>query len=333
MHSHPKVSPEVCRYVFTAASALLACLALASGCKTSSDATAAATQLTSTAKALTDYYCALDTMLGETDELYTIQGALVAAAPYDAAAKSLVANTRAEIKKREALARDLTTLARSFSRLSGSTAPDDVATSAASLETEVASLKPIGTTLDSEEQNVMKIAIESLVKAVKEHKEREAAKAINSFTGALTTFFTREEPDCNSIGATYAAVSKSMALYLVEHGQADPSDLLKVVLAPYGLTAHLTDAGFEARILTIAKQQINQKADALEAAQKSASNSMEKSLKEMATRIQVVADDKPMSARIPPITLANVEKWSADVLGASAGSADTAAPATPESPR
>ena len=324
-------SPRVRRYGLAATCVFLACIALASGCKTSDDATAAASQLTATAKGLTDYYSALDTILGETDQLYTIQGALVAAAPYDAATRGLVMNTRAEIKKREAIAASLTTLAQSFARLAGSTAPADVAASASNLETEVASIKPIGTTMNSEEQNLMKIAIESLVKAVQEHKEREAAKAIEIFTGALTTFFATEEPDCNSIGESYVAVSRSMAIYLVKHGQTDPSDLLKVVFDPYSLTAHVTDAGFKAKILTIAEQQINQKADALEAAQKSAGNSMEESLKEMVARIHTVADDKPMSVRMPPVTLSNVEKWSADILGAPSTHAAAPASAVPAS--
>ena len=64
-----------------AAIATLFCLILTSGCKTSDDTAAAATQLTATASSLTSYYSALDTILSETDQLYQIQAAINPLAP------------------------------------------------------------------------------------------------------------------------------------------------------------------------------------------------------------------------------------------------------------
>ena len=41
---------------------------------------------------------------------------------------------------------------------------------------------------------------------------------------------------------------------------------------------------------------------------------MQKSLDEMARRIHLVALDKPMDFRAPPITVQNVEKWVALIV-------------------
>lgn len=294
---------------FTIASLLVAGLFFAGGCKTSDDATAAASQLTATAKCLTDYYSALESVESEVDRLDNVEAVVIPVAVYDEKAKSLNADTRAELKKRAELASNLTKLAESFSSLSGSKAADEVSASATKLQTQLDTMKPIKKEISSDEFSAMKFAMTALTTAIKEHKEREAAKAINGFTGSLTALFVKEEPVYDSIAEDYAKSSKALALYLVDKDQTDPSDFLKIILDPYGLTPRLTDPATKARMKPLAEEQINEKADALEAAQKKANEDMEKALKEMASRIQTVADNKPMAVRIPPITLANVEKW------------------------
>jgi hypothetical protein len=291
-----------------AASIILPCLFLAGGCKTSDDAAAAATQLTATAKSLTDYYSALDTILAETDQLNAVQVVLYEI-PYDAPTKAMIADTRAEIQKRAALAKDLTGLAQSFAKLTGSTASTDASASAAKLETEVESLKLTKTKMSSDEQNVMKAAIGLVVTAIQERKEREAARGISQFATALDGFFAKEAPDYESIGKDYASISSSLAKSLLQNRQTDPSGFFKVALDPYGLVPEVTDAKLRDKLEKLAEEQVDQKAQALQDSQKSATDDMEKSLKQMSDRIKLVADDKPMEVRIAPITLANVEKW------------------------
>jgi hypothetical protein len=125
----------------TAAIPVVFYIAFASGCKTSSDAVAAATQLTATASMLTGYYSALNTLLSETDQLYQIQAAINPLVPYDAQTKNYVTDTALEIQKREKLAAALTTVAQEFAKLSGSTAATDASTAAGNLESAVAGLK------------------------------------------------------------------------------------------------------------------------------------------------------------------------------------------------
>ena len=307
MTNFPIAIPRAWRRTI-AASVLLSCLFFAGGCKTSDDAAAAATQLTATAKSLTDYYSALDTILAETDQLNEVQVVLYEI-PYDTPTKAMIADTRAEIQKREALAKGLTDLAQSFAKLTGSTASTDASASAAKLETEVESLKPIKFKMSSEEQNGMKIAIGLVVTAIQEHKEREAARGISQFATALDGFFAKEALDYESIGKDYAVISSSLAKSLLQNGQTDPSGYFKVTLDPYGLIPEVTDTKLRGKLEKLAEGQVDQKAQALQDSQKSATDDMEKSLKQMSDRIKLVADEKPMEVRIPPITLANVEKW------------------------
>ena len=51
----------------------------------------------------------------------------------------------------------------------------------------------------------------------------------------------------------------------------------------------------------------------LAAAQQAATANMEKSLGEMASRIHLVAMDKPMAIRVAPITLTEVQNWISSV--------------------
>ena len=294
----------------TAAILIVFCLAFTNGCKTSDDAAAAATQLTATASSLTGYYSALGTLLSETDQLYQIQAAVdPVVTPYDSKTKALITDTEAEIQKREKLAAALTTLAQEFAKLSGSTAAKDASTAAGNLESAVAGLKISGVSLSASTVNLMKDAVDLIVKAIQEHKEREAAEAIDKFTSALNTWFKNEEPFDNTIGSNYAAVTASLAKALIRKGQVDSSSFLSAVFSPYGLTPQLTDPTLKANVQTILTAQVDQKSAALASGQQTATTSMEKSLSEMQSRIHLVATDKPMAIRAAPITLADVQNW------------------------
>jgi hypothetical protein len=304
------------------AAAIVSSLFLIAGCKTSDDAKAAATQLTATAKCLTDYYSALDTILAETDQLNAVQEVMYAV-PYDAPTKAEIADTRAEIKKRAALAKDLTDLAQSFAKLTSSSAATDASDSASKLESSVESLKLTKSKMSSSEQALMKAAVALVVTAIQEHKEREAARGIDQFTRALHDFFDKEQPDYESIGTQYSVLSGSLAVNLLQNKQTDPSGFFKVALDPYGLTPQITDPKLRDGIEKLAEQQVAQKQEALKTSQKQATDDMEKALKQMSDRIDLVANDKPMEIRLAPLSVANIEKWAAEFKSLTASDAET----------
>jgi hypothetical protein len=304
-----------------AATAVVFCLMFAGGCKTSDDAAAAAAQLATTASALTNYYAALHTLLADTDELYQIAAAIDPMEPYDTQTQAYVTDTAEEIQKREKLAAALTALAEEFGKLSGSTAATDASASAENLGTSLAALNIPKVAVSDTDVTLMKGAMELIVKAVQEHKEREAAEAIDKFSSALDAWFRDEEPFCNTIGKNYANVTSALAKKLIRLGQVDPSPFLNAVFAPYGLTPQLSDPTLRSKVQTVLAAQVDTRASALAAAQEKATEDMEKSLIEMASRIHLVATEKPMAIRTAPVTLNDVQKWISAVpeIGSGAG--------------
>lgn len=283
---------------------------LATGCKTSDDAAAAATQMSATAKSLSDYYAALNATLANTNQLYILNQQLTSR-PYSDENRQLLKNNQAELAKRAALAADFSTLAAEFSKLSGSTAAADISASAAKLQTEIDTLASVKASTN--EQSILKSALQLFVKAVQEHKEREAAKAICDFSQGLTALFIKESEVWNSVETNYTKIAANLAEYLVEHDATDNSGLLKVALDPFGLTPTAATAELKAQLAPMAKQQIVTRAAAQDDAFTKATDAMTKSLQEMGKRIEAVAENKPMAFRMPPLTIGSVEKWVAQV--------------------
>jgi hypothetical protein len=299
---------------------------LAGGCKTSDDAKAAAFQLSITASALSDYYAALDNMLYKTDDLYKVKAIITPAAEYSPEAKQGIAKSREEIAKRRALASELKNVAAGFAQLTQSTAAADVSASATKLESVVEGIQGSSFKMDSSQIAIMQQALQALVRLVQERKEREAARELDKFTRSLATWFASEEPACNSIGIDYAHQSAAVARALLRRGQADYSQYVQVAMGPYGLTPQITDSALRDGLRTLAEEQIATREGHIIAQQQNVSLDIELALKEMAERIDLVANDKPMSFRLPPLTIDNVKKW---VDQFTPPSAPATAPATP----
>jgi hypothetical protein len=293
-------------------------LALTSGCKTSDDATAAATQMAATAKSLCDYYSALKTILDNTDHLYSLNAQLYAK-PYPAENRQQVKETEAELEKRAELASDFSGLSEGFGKLTGSTAPADVATAAAKLEGEVDALASIRAS--SAEQGALKAAFQALATAIKEHKAREAAKAMDAAAKGLSDLFAKETDVWNSAEVVYSSIGSTLAGNLVDGNATDNTALLKVALDPFGL-APLSSSAMNAELAPLAKQQIAAKRADMDSAYLKATGAMTKSLQEMSERVHTVAEDKPMAYRSAPLNLSTVEAWAAQITAS--GSSVTA---------
>lgn len=286
---------------------LLACTA----CKTSTDARAAATQLTNTAKTLSDYYAALDAQLGNTDRLYALQEALGGPA-YSPTTRQHLQHIRQEMAKRAALAKTFTTIAASFASLTGSTAATDVPASASKLETQVESLDVAGK-LNKEQQGLMSAALQAFVTAYQEHKERQAAAAIDQFMGALAQLVGGESELYDSFGSQYLSIASSLARDLVQAGKVDPAALLKPALDPFGLTALPADAHLRAQLAPPMEAQIQAQNDALAKSQQEATTALKKALDDAAKAVHNVATDQPLAADKTPLTLDTVEAWATKV--------------------
>ena len=253
--------------------AVVGSLLLMTGCRTSDDATAAATQMATTAKSLCDYYTALRTILDNTDQLYLLNAQLYAK-PYPEENRQQLKETEAELEKRAELASDFSSLSGSFGKLTGSTAPADVGTSALKLEGEVETLASVQTS--SVEQSALKAALEALTTAIKEHKEREAAKAMDDAAKGLSDLFAKETGAWNSTEIQYSSIGSTLAGSLVDGNATDNTALLKVALDPFGLSPSIASAAMNAQLAPLARQQIATKKADMDSAYLKATDAMTK---------------------------------------------------------
>ena len=276
------------------------------GCKTSQDAAAAATQMSTTAKGLRDYYAALSAILTETDALHSLNEQLYSK-PYSAENRKELKTTQSELDARVKLAGDLSTFADDFAKLSGATAPADVAAAGNNLETEVDSLASYKASTG--EQTAVKAALQVLVTAIQERKEREAAQGMDSLASGLSSLFDKEAPAWNSVDSVYLQLAATLARDLSNDNAVDYSPLLKPALDPFGLTPLASSANLNAKLAPLVEQQIAARLAEQSSSYSKATDAMSKSLQEMSQRIHLVAADKPMAFRAAPITVATVEQW------------------------
>ena len=293
------------------AALLLASSCALSGCKTSKDATEAASQMAETAKALCDYYTAVKTIFEDTDAIYQLNRDLYSK-PYPATTQKELKDNEAEVARRAELASDFSTLAGSFSKLTGSTASADVAASANKLNTEVDTLASIKAS--STEQSVLKGAMQALVTAIQEHKEREAAQAMDQAVKGLRDLFDKEEDIWNAREQLYSGIASNLANSLVDAHATDNLPLLKIALDPFGLAPSMLSSDMNAQLATAAKDQIERKKSDMDASFQKATDDMSKSLHTMADRIDTVANDKPMDFHLSPLTVSSVEQWASQFV-------------------
>jgi hypothetical protein len=308
---HVRASAAVFQIRKATAAVFLGCLVLISGCKTSEDAAAAATQMSATAKSLSDYYAVLGTIVFETDQIHSLNEALYSK-PYSAKSRQELKTTQAELAKRITLAADLSTLAGSFAKLTGSTAPADVAAAGNKLETEVDNLASYKASTG--EQNAIKSALQLFVTAVQAHKEHEAAQAMDSLASGLSALFDKEADSWKSSDDVYVQLAATLAGNIADQNAVDSAALLKPALDPFGLTSSAPAPDLNTKLTPLVKEQISARQAALLASYSNATDAMSKSLQEMSQRIHMVATDKPMAFRLPPVTVATVETWSTQVL-------------------
>jgi hypothetical protein len=289
---------------------LASCFAV-SGCKTSKDAADAASQMAQTAKALCDYYTAVKTIFEETDAIYQLNHDLYSK-PYPPDTQKELKDNEAEVAKRAELASDFSALAGNFSKLTGSTASADVAASASKLNTEVDTLASVKAS--SAEQSAIKGAMQALVTAIQEHKEREAARAMDEAVKGLRDLFDKEEDVWNAREQLYTDIASNLANSLVDANATDNLPLLKIALDPFGLAPSTVSSDINTKLVAAAKDQIERKKSDMDDAFRKATNDMSKALHTMAERIDTVANDKAMDFHSTPITVASVEQWAAQFM-------------------
>jgi len=284
------------------------------GCKTQDDAVAAASQLSSTAKTMSDYYTALDQVLANTEGAYLAQYAINNAPPL------ALSDERAQIRSRSEMAAEVGQLAAVFQKLAGSTAAADAAGAADKLNTELVSVT--GLHKNDDETAALKLAVKGIVELIQQHKEVEAARKMAPFTAALSKFFDSETVEYNSINRVYLDTASDVAKALVKRKQVqvDVESDYVAVLKPFGLSPAIDMAELRngspvirAKMIDLQNAQIDSRHKTAEEAATKATAALSEALKEMDRRVETVAKDQPMKIVLPPLTLDTVNNWIASI--------------------
>lgn len=281
------------------------------GCKVSDDVSAAARQMTTTAADLSSYYGSLAASLSDSIALNELDASL-SKIPFDSSDRKLIKYTISEIAKRKEAAQSLARLAASMSALSGSSVSSDVETSASALGNELVHVKALPG--GSPVPDALGKAGNVLLEFVQQHKEKEAARAMDQTLAALTATFEKEKPTYDSIFRTQVFLAGQLAKDLTNRKAVDPSPLLTPALKPFGLTALPVDGELRDTLRTLALSRLQVSAEDAAQGESSASSAMLAALQEMSSRVHLLATEKPMPIRGNPFSLKIAESWMASAI-------------------
>lgn len=285
-------------------SALLFCSL--SACKVSDDAVAASQQMTSTAATLSHFYSTLEDSVTDTISLYELDAAL-SGIPYSDADRKQQETTRHELENRKQMADSLAKLAASFAQLTKSSSATDVDTSATALGNELITINALSST--SSVPADLGQAGKSLMQLVQQHEEKKAAQTIDQTLKAIGDLFEKEKPAYDSLSSSHIREASSLATNLVNANEVNYSAMLSPALKPFSLAALGSDPKLPQSLKPLALSRIDATTtDTTQKAEK-ASAAMLDALREMSSRVHLVATDKPLAVRSEPFSLKLVEEW------------------------
>jgi hypothetical protein len=285
-------------------SALLFCSV--SACKVSDDAIAASQQMTSTASTLCDFYSALEASVTDTITLYELDAAL-SGIPYGDNDRKLQETTRSELENRRQMAVGLAKLAASFAELTKSSAASDVDKSATALGNELIAIKalPGGSPIP----DAVGRAGNALMQIVQQHDEKKAARTMDETLQAVGDLFEKEKPAYDSIARTHIRQASAVAKDLINANDVDFGPMLAPALKPFSLSAVPSNSTLQAQLKPLALSRLDTATDIAVKKEQRVSSAMLDALREMSSRVHLLATKKPMAIREAPFSLKLVEDW------------------------
>jgi len=285
-------------------SALLFCSL--SACKVSDDAIAASHQMTSTASTLNDYYSTLEDAVTETIKLFELDAA-ISGIPFGDADRKLQETTRNELENRKQMAAGLAELAASFAELTKSSAASDVDKSATALGNELIHIKALPG--GSPVPDMLGKAGNALMQLVQQHDEKKAARAMDETLQAVGDLFEKEKPAYDSIARTHIRQASQVAKDLINANDVDFNPMLTPALKPFSLSAVPSSSTLQAQLKPLALARLDTATDVATHKEERASAAMLDALREMSSRVHLLATEKPMAIREAPFSLKTVEDW------------------------
>jgi hypothetical protein len=285
-------------------SALLFCSV--SACKVSDDAIAASQQMTSTASTLNDFYSTLEDAVSDTITLYELDAAL-SGIPFGNNDRQLQQTTLKELENRKHMAASLAKLAASFAMLTRNSSAADVDKSATALGNELVTIKALPS--GSPVPDALGQAGNVLMQLVQQHDEKKAARAMDETLRAIGDLFEKEKPTYDSIARMHIRQASQVAKDLIDANDVDYSSMLTPALKPFSLSALPSNPTLQTQLKPLALSRLDTAAGTAAQKEEKASAAMLDALREMSSRVHLLATEKPMPIRAAPFSLKLVEDW------------------------
>jgi hypothetical protein len=277
-----------------------------SACKVSDDAIAASQQMTSTASTLNDFYSTLEDSVTDTITLYELDAAL-SGIPFGDNDRKLIETARTELENRKHMAAALAKLAEAMATLTKSTSANEVSKSATALGKELVTIKALPS--GSPVPDALGQAGNALMQLVQQHEEKKAARAMDETLAAVGDLFEKEKPTYDSIARTHIRQAGQVAKDLINANEVDYSSMLTPALKLFSLSALPSNPTLQAQLKPLALSRLDTATDSAARKEERASAAMLEALREMSSRVHLLATEKPMPIRQAPFSLKLVEDW------------------------
>jgi len=205
------------------------------------------------------------------------------------------------------MAGSLAKLASAMATLSSSKSASDVENAATQLGNELITAKalPGGSPIP----DAVGKAGNFLLQIVQQHEEKKTARAMDETLKALGDLFEKEKSTYDSIARTHDREAGQVAQDLISSNAVDPSPMLSPALKPFALTSLPPSPALQKSLKTLALSRLQNATASAGQKEQSASTAMLDALREMSTRVHLLATEKPMPIRGAPFSLKLVEDW------------------------
>jgi hypothetical protein len=149
----------------------------------------------------------------------------------------------------------------------------------------------------------------ALMQIVQQHEEKKAARAMDETLQAVGDLFEKEKPTYDSIARMHVRQASQVARDLINANQVDYTSMLAPALRPFSLSPVPPNPGLQAQLKSLALSRLDTATDTAVQREERASAAMLDALREMSSRVHLLATEKPMSIREAPFSLKLVEDW------------------------
>ncbi len=266
--------------------------------------------MAATAAGLEAFYAALAKEVADTISLYEIDG-VVAGLPFSTKDRQLAEDTQLALLKRKEMAESLQHLATALSSLSDvktSAAMGNAATGLGNALVQVEAL-PQGSPVPA----ALGTASRALLQIIRERRLKQGDQVVDRTLAAMADLFQKEQPVYDSLARTRFREGAQIAKDLTTANNVDARALLDPALKPYDLQLLSPNPQMQEALRNLALVRVQTKSEEALRTEAEASSAMLASLREMNSRVHLLADGHHMIMRGNPPALKLVQTWAASL--------------------